>query len=221
MKVVAVVPIKLNNERLKNKNIKKFDNGQPLCTYLLNTLKKVKKIDEIYVYCSNEIIKDYIPEGIKFLKRNEKLDSSSTKINEILQSFANDVDSDLYVLTHVTSPFISENSISEGIEKVLSGEYDSSFSVQLLQDFLWENDKPLNYNLDAIPRTQDLPFLYSETSGFYVYSKETILKSNRRIGNKPYLKVVSKIEAIDIDEAEDFEIANAVYNFNRSKNEQY
>lgn len=43
MKVVAVVPIKLNNERLKNKNIKKFDNGEPLCTYLLNTLKKVKK----------------------------------------------------------------------------------------------------------------------------------------------------------------------------------
>lgn len=218
MKVVAVVPIKLNNERLKNKNIKKFDNGEPLCTYLLNTLKKVKKIDEIYVYCSNETIKDYIPDGIKFLKRSENLDSSTTKMNEILQSFANKVDSDLYVLAHVTAPFITESSISDGIEHVLSGEYDSSFSVQLLQEFLWKNGEPLNYNLSAIPRTQDLPFIYSETSGFYVYSKQTILELNRRIGNNPYLKVVSKVEAIDIDEADNFEIANAIYNFRRRKN---
>ena len=218
MKVVAVVPIKLNNERLKNKNIKKFDNGEPLCTYLLNTLKKVKKIDEIYVYCSNETIKDYIPDGIKFLKRSENLDSSTTKMNEILKSFSNKVDSDLYVLAHVTAPFITESSISDGIEHVLSGEYDSSFSVQLLQEFLWKNGEPLNYNLSAIPRTQDLPFIYSETSGFYVYSKQTILELNRRIGNNPYLKVVSKVEAIDIDEEDDFEIANAIYNFRRRKN---
>ena len=48
MKTVAVVPIKLNNERLPNKNIKPFDNGLPLCHYIFETLKKVNGIDKIY-----------------------------------------------------------------------------------------------------------------------------------------------------------------------------
>jgi len=35
MKTVAVVPMKLNNSRLPNKNIKEFTNGKPLCHYIL------------------------------------------------------------------------------------------------------------------------------------------------------------------------------------------
>ena len=53
MKVTAFVPMKLNNERLPGKNTKAFTNGKPLCQYILNTLLKVKEIDEIYVYCSD------------------------------------------------------------------------------------------------------------------------------------------------------------------------
>lgn len=37
MKTVAMVPMKMNNSRLPNKNVKAFDNGEPLCTYVLNT----------------------------------------------------------------------------------------------------------------------------------------------------------------------------------------
>ena len=47
---VAVVPMKLNNSRLPQKNTKKFTNGQPLCTYTLNTLLTVESIDEVYAY---------------------------------------------------------------------------------------------------------------------------------------------------------------------------
>ena len=54
MKVVALVPMKLNNRRLPNKNTKPFTNGKPLCHYILSTLLKVKEIDEIYVYTINE-----------------------------------------------------------------------------------------------------------------------------------------------------------------------
>lgn len=57
---------------------------------------------------------------------------------------------------------------------IASGEYDSSFSAKLLQNFLWKDGKPFNYKLDAIPRTQDLPLLYEETSGFYIYKNENV-----------------------------------------------
>ena len=91
MKTIAIVPIKLNNERLPNKNIKPFDNGAPLCHYIFETLKQVKDIDEIYVYCSNPKIQEFIPLGVKFLRRSETLDQNTTKINEVLSAFAQDV----------------------------------------------------------------------------------------------------------------------------------
>ena len=47
MKTVAVVPVKMNNERLPGKNTKCFDNGEPLIKYVLSSLSKVKNIDEI------------------------------------------------------------------------------------------------------------------------------------------------------------------------------
>ena len=50
MKTVAIVPMKLNNRRLPQKNTKPFTNGKPLCWYILSTLLKIDQIDEVYVY---------------------------------------------------------------------------------------------------------------------------------------------------------------------------
>lgn len=212
MKVVAVVPIKLNNERLPNKNIKSFDNGKPLIKYILSTLLKVKSINEVYVYCSSEAIIEYLPNGVKFLKRDESLDQSTTSMNEILKSFSNEIDADIYVLSHATSPFIKAESIQKGIDQVSSGMYDSALTVEKVQEFIWKDGKSFNYNPSNIPRTQDLEILYKETSGAYIFKKDVLLKYNRRVGYKPYLVEVSKVEAIDIDEADDFYIANAIFN---------
>lgn len=212
MKVVAIVPMKLNNRRLPQKNTRSFTNGKPLCYYILNTLLKSKKIDEVYVYCSNEDIKDYIPSDVHYMKRSSSLDQDTTKMNEVLKSFAQDVTADIYVMTHTTAPFITIESIEKGLEMVESGNYDSAFAAKKLQDFLWKDGKPFNYQLDNIPRTQDLYVMYEETSGFYIYKSEVITKLGRRIGNNPYIVEVSEIEGIDIDELEDFEIADSVYN---------
>ena len=212
MKTVAIVPMKLNNRRLPQKNTKCFTNGKPLCWYILSTLLTVEGIDEVYVYCSNPDIKEFIPEGVKFLRRSETLDQDTTKMNEVLSSFAQNVPADVYVMTHTTAPFISKKSIENGLNAVLSGEYDSSFAAKKLQDFLWKDNAPFNYELDNIPRTQDLPPLFEETSGFYIYKSDVITKLNRRIGDKPYIVEVSEIESIDIDEPEDFIIADAIFN---------
>lgn len=212
MKVVAVVPMKLNNRRFPQKNTKSFTNGKPLCHYILSTLLKIERIDEVYVYCSNPDIQAFIPGGVKYLKRSEMLDMDTTKMNEVLCCFSKDVPSDVYVMTHTTAPFISAKSINIGLNHVISGGYDSSFAAKKLQDFLWKDGKPFNYDLDKIPRTQDLSPFYEETSGFYIYKQEVMTRLNRRIGNKPYIVEVGEIESIDIDESEDFLIADAIYN---------
>lgn len=223
MSTIAVVPMKLNNRRLPQKNTKSFTGGKPLCYYILSTLLTVDGLDEVYVYCSNPDIQEFIPNGVKYLKRSTSLDQDSTKMNEVLQCFAKDVPADIYVMTHTTAPFISKASIEKGLWAVASGGFDSSFSVKKLQDFLWKEGAPLNYRLDNIPRTQDLPVLYEETSGFYIYRNDVITKLNQRIGVKPFIVEIGKIESIDINEPEDFAIADAIYNHlfvGRKPNEQ-
>lgn len=212
MKIVAIVPMKLNNRRLPQKNTKSFTNGRPLCYYILSTLLTIEMIDEVYVYCSNPDIMEFIPDGVKYLKRSTTLDQDTTKMNEVLQCFALDVPADIYVMTHTTAPFITKESIEKGLHAVLNGEYDSAFAAKKLQDFLWKDGAPFNYELNSIPRTQDLPAFYEETSGFYIYKNEVMTKLNRRIGEKPFIVEVGEIESVDIDEAEDFLIADAIYN---------
>lgn len=213
MKIAAVVPMKLNNQRLPQKNIKSFTNGDPLCTYILNTLKTIELIDHTYVYCSDDSICKYLPEDIVFQKRRKEFDSETTKMNEILKAFAQEVDADVYVMTHTTAPFIKASSIEKGIRAVSGGKYDSAFAVKPLQDFIWKDGKPFNYDIENIPRTQDLEPLYMETSGFYIYRREVILTQCSRIGRQPKMVEVDEMEAIDIDEWEDFMMADAVFNY--------
>lgn len=212
MKTVAIVPMKLNNRRLPQKNTKCFTNGKPLCYYILATLLTVDGIDDVYVYCSNPDIQQFIPEGVKYLRRSSSLDQDTTKMNEVLQCFASEVPADVYVMTHTTAPFISKKSIESGLQAVRSGAYDSSFAATKLQNFLWKDGVPMNYELNNIPRTQDLPVIYEETSGFYIFRREVLTELNRRIGEKPYIVEIGEIESVDIDEAEDFIIADAIYN---------
>ena len=216
MKVVALIPIKLNSERLPHKNILDLG-GKPLCYHMTKNLVDVQGIDETYVYCSDEIIKDYMPEGITFLKRDPYLDGDLVKGQEIYESFINQVDADVYVLAHVTAPFIKKESIQNALDKVLSGEYDSALSVKKVQTFTWYQGKTLNYDLEDIPGTQDIEPIYYETSAFFIFKKEVFTQmGKRRIGNKPYFQEIDDIEAVDIDYPEDFKFAQAIINSKNS-----
>ena len=210
-RTIAFVPLKLNNERLPGKNTKLLSDGTPLVSLILETLQKVNNIDDIYVYCSNESVVDYLPHGVKFLKRSALLDLSTTKINEVLSAFAKDVPADVYVLAHATAPFLKPESIETGVKKVCSGQYDSALTVHKMQEFVWKDGQPMNYDLGAVPRTQDLDPLFIETTGLYIYTHDLITQRNTRIGDRPYLIEVSSIESLDINNPIDFEIADAVY----------
>lgn len=212
MKTVAYIPIKLNNERTPGKNIKKMFNGKSIVQILQETLVRLNNLDEIYVFCSDERIKEYLIDGVKFLKRPEFLDTKQATPNDIIDEFMKLVDADVYMVSHATSPFVSVEHFEECINAVKSGEFDSSFTAQKLQKLLWKsNGTPLNFDPENVPRTQDLEPYYDEVSAAYVFTKEMYMKNKRRIGLKPHITVVSELESIDIDYPEDFEIANAVY----------
>ena len=209
MKRVAFVPIRLNSQRVVGKNLRDLG-GRPMMTYLLQSLAAAKNIDQVYVYCSSPEIEQYLPEGIKLLLRDKRLDSNLTLGAEIYDAFISEVDADIYILAHATSPFIRTSTIEQAIAAVESGEHDSAFSAERIQTFTWWQGKPLNYSLENIPRTQDLEPIYVETSAFFVFRREVWTNQHRRIGDKPYVAVTDRIESIDIDNPDDFTLAEAI-----------
>lgn len=211
LKVAAYVPIKLNNERLPGKNTMRFDDGTPLCQFIFDTLTQVEEIDEIYCFCSDEAIKEYLTGRVKFLQREKSLDTSETRCQDIVSSFLEKVDADIIVLAHGTCPFLLPVSIRSCVKNVLSGEYDSAFTAGRVRDFLWKDGQPMNFEPASIARTQDLPVIYKESVGCYVFTKKVFLDTKRRIGVNPYICEVSKYEEMDVDYLEDFKICNAIY----------
>lgn len=209
MKVVAIMPIKLKNERLPGKNTKMLGN-KPLIQYELDHLIETNMLDSIYVYCSDEAVIPYLPEGVKFVKRPEFLDLPTSNFTQIFENFMNTVDADIYVYAHATAPFITVDTMKQCIEAVKSGEYDSAFCATVIQDYLWQNGQPMNFDATNLPRSQDLEPIYRETSGVYVYTKEVFEKYHRRIGMKPFIKQVTYKEAVDINNPEDFDLAAAL-----------
>ena len=174
-------------------------------------VKKTINID-IYCYCSDESIINNLPPDIIFLKRDKNLDMDNTLGIDIYKSFINLVDSDVYILCHATSPFIKSESILDGIKKITNENYDSAFAVSCIQTFSWYKNKQLNYDFNNIVRTQDIEPVYWETSAFYIFKKDILLNHSRRIGFNYFMIKTNKIESIDIDEKEDYELALKIIN---------
>lgn len=211
MKTVALIPIKLGSKRVPQKNIKPFFDGTPLMHFIQKTCLECRLIDKVYIYCSDETIKDYILPGVHFLKRPKELDGDDKNANDIIRAFINEVDADIYINAHTTSPFAKSETIDDCIAKVASGKYDSAFCAESIKTFMWSEGKPINFDPSNFPRTQDLPDILGETSIAYVFTKKCFIENNRRLGTNPFIKEVGKIEAMDIDYPEDFDIADAVY----------
>ncbi len=207
-KVVGLIPIKLRNQRLPGKNTRPLGD-KVLCEYLFDTVRKIKNIDEIYVYCSDESICEYIPEGIKFLKRPESLDTDEIKSKDIIDAFVKTIDADVYALMHVTQPFIKKESISVAVDKVVREGYDSAFTAHEIREFAWYKGKPLNYDFSNVVRTQELEPVYTEGE-LFVFEKKVFTEMGRRIGNNPFIQPITWRENVCIDDIYDFQLAEAV-----------
>ena len=211
MKIVSFTPIKLNNQRLPGKNIAPLGpSRQPLCSYFFNTLKDVEGLDERYVFCSDDAFRPYVPEWITFLKRDASLDLPAVRGLQIIDAFVKAVEADVYVLCHVTAPFIKAGTISKAIAAMRTGKYDSAFTAEFIQDYMWYDGKPINYDPSDIVRTQNLKPVCIEKGEVFIFTRELFMKHRRRIGFAPYIQEISAFEAVDIDTPEDFEFAQAI-----------
>lgn len=225
MKVVALLPMKANSERVKGKNFRDFG-GKPLFKWVLDTLLSVSEIDLIVINTdARNILTDYgliDNERVLIRDRDEEICGDLVSMNLIIKDDIKNIDSDMYLMTHTTNPFLSRHTVIEAIKKfkiaMKSEGADSLFTVNKVQDRFYDvNVQPINHDPANLIRTQDLDPWYQENSNLYLFTKNSFLKTNARIGKKPMMLVTAPYESTDIDTPDDWELGEVMVEYYRKK----
>ena len=210
-KIVAVVAVRAGSQRVPKKNIRKFHNTN-LLELKLNVLVKCKQIDEIVVNSDSqemlEIGKKY---NVSVQKREQYFASNEATNSEFHGHIAETTKGDVIFLAPVCSPFISSDRHDEIIKYYKSENFDSLTSTHSIKGHLWLDNKPLNYKLDNIPNSQDLPDIKMLNYGVSLIEKEIMLKNRALIGDNPGFIDLSATESMDINTLEEFELAEIIY----------
>ena len=216
-KLTALMPMKGHSERVPDKNIRNFC-GKSLYHVVLTALLQSEYIDKVVINTDSDIIKnDTLKnfERVVIIDRPKKIQGDFVSMNDIIAYDLNQIQGEYFLQTHSTNPLLQTSTIDIAIETYFKNlkKFDSLFSVTRLQTRLyWKDGSPVNHNPNELLRTQDLPPMYEENSNLYIFSKKSFMDAGEsRIGLKPQLLEINKLEAIDIDEPEDWNIAEILY----------
>ena len=217
-KVVALLPMKGESERVPKKNLKNFC-GRPLYHYTMNSLIESEYIEKIIVNtdCSNIIddINNNFSDHVIINRRPKGLIGNYVSMNDIIKHDISSIESEIFIQTHATNPLLMVDSINNAILKMIkfnsTKEFDSIFSVtEIRKRFYDRKSNPLNHDTKMLV-TQHLDPIFEENSCLYVFTKKSFEKNNNRIGVNPHMFKLDKIESIDIDEKEDFAVAESLF----------
>lgn len=214
--IVALVPMRHSSERVPQKNFRNFG-GEPLYVRIISTLTQVEAITQVVVDTDSPVIKEGLAAQfpqVRILDRPEHLRAGETPMNDVLLNATEQVPADFYLQTHSTNPLLRAETVDRAIAQFLNQYpvYDSLFAVTRLQTRLWNGlALPVNHNPAILLRTQDLPPIYEENSNIYIFTRETLARRHNRIGDRPLMFEIDRLEAWDIDEELDFRIAEFLY----------
>ena len=212
-KIAALLPLKANSERIPGKNFKNIA-GKPLFRWMLDTLLAVPEIDSVIINtdATDQLLLAGLDDSQVLLReRPAELCGDFVSMNDIIRNDIDNSDFDIYLMTHVTNPLISTETVYKAISAFHKQDASSLFSVNRFQTRFYSKDgSPINHDPENLIRTQDLEPWYEENSCIYLFTRDSFFKHNARIGSNPIMFETPKFESADIDEPEDWMIAEAL-----------
>ncbi len=211
--LTAVIPIRKDSQRVINKNLRTFNNKN-LLIHKIEKLKKIKYLDEIIINTDSEeaikIAKDF---NISFWKRDEYYASSSCSNSEFWAHIAETTDSENIMFTNCTSPLVKEQTYNNIIDQYykIKNLNDSLNTATEEKQFLYLNNKALNFDPQKAPNSQDLPNIKKLNFAVNILSKKLMFKKKSVVGDKPFFFMLDEIEGFDIDTSYDFEFAEYLH----------
>lgn len=202
-----------HSQRVPGKNYRDLA-GKPLYQHIIETLLAVPEVDGIVVDTDSDPVMDGLRRNfpqVKIIDRPEHLRADDMPMNEILIHDTGQFPADFYLQTHSTNPLLQAETISRAIQTFHASypKTDSLFSVTRWQTRLYFQDgSAINHNPNELKQTQDLPPVYEENSCMYIFTRENLIARRHRISDHPLMFEIPRLEAVDIDEESDFQIAN-------------
>ena len=220
--ITAVIPVRAGSRRMKNKNIAPF-NGTTLLEHKIEILKKVPEITKIVVTSDSEYMLGLAEkhEVDTHRRPDEYCDEVSRTFGETVRLVCSAIEGDHILWAPCTSPLVYPALYSKAILlyfQALKDGYDSLISVELFKHFMWDEEKPLNYELGEkqVP-SQLLPNLYVVTNGILLSPREKAIELAYTYGHHPYKLEIDKCATVDIDDELDLIQAKAWLDSNLDK----
>lgn len=213
--VTALVPMKGHSERIPGKNTRSLC-GRPLCGWILETLQDVDAVGQIVVNTDSGEIAELVSDryGAVVHRRPRGIRGDFVSMNRVIEDDLRRLTGrEHFLQTHATNPLLSGQTLRRAISRYFDalGTRDSLFSVTRHQARFYDADgRPVNHDPSRLERTQDLSPLYEENSNFYLFSRTSFFRKGDRIGERPGRFEVPSLEAVDIDEPDDWRLAEAL-----------
>ena len=214
-KILVVIPARGGSKGIPRKNIRLLDN-KPLISYTINIARHSSYVDDVVVTTDDSEIA-LISEkfGASVVRRSEELSSDEIPLDPVIYDAMNQKEKqafdeyDIVITLQPTSPLIKTSTLDAAIEKFEDFSIDSVISVVDDRHLSWGFDEAnQRYFPNYIERKnrQYLPKEFRET-GAILATRRSFVHEDSRLGINIELIEVSREESVDIDNYEDWWIA--------------
>ena len=214
-KILVVIPARGGSKGIPRKNIRLLNN-KPLISYSIDIAKSSEYVDDVVVTTDDSEIALLSEKfGASVIRRSEELAGDEVPLDPVVydamiqkekQAFD---EYDIVITLQPTSPLLKTSTLDSAIEKFEDFAVDSVLSVVDDRHLSWGYDESNNrYFPNYIERKnrQYLPKDFRET-GAILATRRSFVHKDSRLGTNLDLIEVSRQESVDIDNYEDWWIA--------------
>lgn len=228
IKTVAIITARGGSKRIPRKNIKPF-NGKPIIAYSIEAAISSKIFDTVMVSTDDAeiaaISKEYGADVPFFRSNATSNDFATTRdvLLEVLNEYkARGMEFDYMACLYPTNPFVTSDILISAYDTLIQNKAVEvlpvvKFSYPPQRAFVMDEKKRLMYKWDEYinSRSQDLEEFYHDAGQFYFYDAKKYLEADGKISRDIYPIVLSDLEVQDIDNEEDWKMAEFKYEYFR------
>lgn len=217
IKILAVIPARAGSKGIPKKNIR-FLSGKPLIAYSIENALGSKYITDVVVTTDDEQVKFIAKKyNVIVVDRPTSLAGDTVTLDSVIYHVKKNLEKkeksyDYIITLQPTSPLLKINTLDTAIEEHIKKDFDTTISAVNSPHLAWTEieNKIIPLYKERLNR-QYLPKHYIET-GAFVISKANVVTESTRIGAKINIAEMSSNEGIDIDNTQDWILAESELN---------
>lgn len=224
-KCIAIIPARGGSKRIPRKNIKNFL-GKPIIAYSIESALQSGIFSEVMVSTDDEeIARISVGFGalIPFIRSAKTSNDFSTTIEVLIEVLENykerGQEFDTACCIYPTAPFVTGPKLKKAYELLLNSDAlslipISKFSFPIWRSFKIENNKiAFIWPENAMKRSQDFPPAFHDCGQFYFFKVGRFMKDKTILQDNTIALEIPQSEVQDIDNEEDWKLAELKYNF--------